>query len=47
MTDIKQERRKLGSRYLDGVLMYPGEYLFTWLRMGATWHLVSMEPIEP
>lgn len=43
---IKQEIRRLSSRHsIGGPLMYPGEYLFTWLRIGAVWHLVGMEPV--
>lgn len=44
---IKQEVRRLPSRYLDGSPIYPGEWLFTWAKVGALpWSLVSIEPIE-
>lgn len=45
---IKHERRKLHSRYENGVLMYPGEYVFTWVRIGLVWHLAGIsEVVEP
>lgn len=43
---IKQEIRTLASRHLDHTLMYPGKYLFTWMRVGAVWHLVGMDEVE-
>lgn len=43
---IRREVRVLSSRYENGVPMYPGNYLFTWLRVGLVWHLVGMERME-
>jgi hypothetical protein len=34
----------LGSRYVDGALMYPGYWCLTWVRTSlGVWALVSME----
>lgn len=41
---LKQEVRALASRHLDQSLMYPGKWVLTWLRVGACWMLVGMEP---
>lgn len=41
---VRQERRALQSRtHPAGPLMYPGEYVLTWARIGLTWHLIAME----
>lgn len=45
---IKKERGRLASRTsIGGPLMYPGEYVFTWALIGATWHLIGMEQVGP
>jgi hypothetical protein len=44
---LKQEVRKLSSRYLNGVLMYPGVWLFTWVKAPWGWLLVSITEHEP
>jgi hypothetical protein len=41
---LKQEVRQLSSQHRDGTLMYPGRWLFTWLLVGAVWHLLRIEP---
>lgn len=44
---IKQEARRLPSKYDDGTLMYPGLWLFTWAKVGVMpWSLVSIEQTE-
>jgi hypothetical protein len=46
MTQIRQEVRTLASKY-DGMLMYPGRWLFTWIKAPhMPWVLASIEP-EP
>lgn len=43
---IKQEIRTLGSRYLDQTLMYPGKWVFTWIKTPhMPWVLASIEPL--
>lgn len=42
MPELKQEIRRLASQNADRSLMYPGEQVFTWLRIGSVWHLVSI-----
>lgn len=48
---IRQELRRLTSQYLDGSLMYPGEYIFTWVKADhMPWVLlsiVSAEAVQP
>lgn len=39
---IKQELRRFASRYDNGVAMYPGVYVLTWLRAPYGWTLVGM-----
>lgn len=42
---IKHERRRLDSRHRDGTLMYPGEWIFTWIKpIGFPWMLMSITP---
>jgi hypothetical protein len=42
---IRQERRTLASKYDDGTPMYPGFWIFTWLKpFGMPWLLASVEP---
>lgn len=42
---VNQEMRRLSSRYLNGVLMYDGLQLFTWVKMpNMPWALVSIAP---
>lgn len=41
---IKCEIRQLSSRNRDGTAMYPGQWLLTWMLVGAVWHLLSIEP---
>jgi hypothetical protein len=41
--EIKVERRQLLARNANQTLMYPGTWVFTWLRIGAIWHLLAME----
>jgi len=44
---IRQEVRTFSSQYRNGVPMYPGRYLCTWLRVfGSVWSLISMEPFN-
>lgn len=44
-TQVRQERRTLGSRYLNQVPMYPGFWVLTWIKApGMPWVLAAMEP---
>lgn len=47
MVLIKQEVRRLASQWPNGSPMYPGEWLLTWAKVGATpWSLVSIEAFK-
>lgn len=47
MPELKQEVRRLASQNADRSLMYPGEWVLTWLRAtGMPWVLVDMKPKE-
>jgi hypothetical protein len=44
VTAVRQERRTLGSRYLNQTLMYPGVWVLTWIKpQGMPWILAAME----
>jgi hypothetical protein len=44
---LKQEVRTFSSRWENGQLMYPGQYVLTWARVAGTgvWALVAMAPV--
>lgn len=44
---IKCQIRQLSSRDRSGRDMYPGQWLFTWQRIGAVWYLLSIEAYVP
>lgn len=47
LAQVRKQVRTYASRTLDGVLMYPGEYVETWIRVGALpWQLLSIEARE-
>ena len=45
-TEIKQEVRALSSQWMDGSQMYPGRYLFTWIKTPhMPWVLAGIEQV--
>jgi hypothetical protein len=43
---VKQELRRWSSRYLNGVPIYPGTYVLTWVPTAGGWYLASMDPYD-
>jgi hypothetical protein len=43
---MKQHRTRLQSRYIDGSLIYPGEYDLIYVLIGSVRFLVAMKPVE-
>jgi hypothetical protein len=44
--ELRFEVKRLSSRHRDHSPMFVGLYRFAWLRCGATWLLMAIEPVE-